>query len=45
MMGTVTTNLTNITRAAPDASLFQVPSDYTTESGRPGDMLYMPMKQ
>src|SRR5271157_4734871 len=28
MMGTVTTSLTNINRAAPDASLFQVPSDY-----------------
>ena len=44
MMGTVTTNLTNITRAAPDASLFQVPSDYKTETGKPGDAVYMPMK-
>jgi hypothetical protein len=44
MMGTVTTNLTNINRAAPDASLFQVPSDYKTETGKQGDMLYMPMK-
>jgi hypothetical protein len=44
MMGTVTTTLTNINRAAPDASLFQVPSDYKTETGKPGDMVYMPMK-
>jgi hypothetical protein len=44
MMGTVTTNLTNINRAAPDASLFQVPSDYKTETGKPGDAVYMPMK-
>jgi hypothetical protein len=44
MMGTVTTNLTNINRAAPDASLFQVPSDYKIETGKPGDMVYMPMK-
>lgn len=44
MMGTVTTTLTNINRAAPDASLFQVPSDYKTEAGKLGDMVYMPMK-
>jgi hypothetical protein len=44
MMGTVTTNLTNINRAVPDASLFQVPADYKTETGKSGDMLYMPMK-
>ncbi len=44
MMGTVTTTLTNISRTAPDASLFQVPTDYTTETGRHGDMVYMPMK-
>lgn len=44
MMGTVTTTLTNITRGAQDASLFQVPSDYKVESGKPGDMVYMPMK-
>ena len=42
MMGTVTTNLTNISHAAPDPSLFQVPSDYKTETGQPGDALYMP---
>ncbi len=45
MMGTVTTNLTNISRIPPDASLFQVPSDYKTETGKPGDAVYMPMKQ
>jgi len=44
MMGTVTTNLTNINRTLPDASLFQVPSDYKTETGKPGDAVYMPMK-
>jgi len=44
MMGTSTTNLININRAAPDASLFQVPSDYKTETGKQGDMLYMRMK-
>ena len=44
MMGTVTTNLTNINRTAPDASMFQVPSDYKIETGKPGDMVYMPMK-
>jgi hypothetical protein len=44
MMGTVTTNLTNITRTAPDPSLFQVPSDYKTVSGRQDDVMYMPMK-
>jgi hypothetical protein len=44
MMGTVTTNLTNVNRAEPDASLFQVPSDYKVEVGKAGDMMYMPMK-
>jgi len=44
MMGTVTTSLTNINRAAPDASLFQVPSDYKVETSEKGDIMYMPMK-
>jgi len=44
MMGTVTTNLTNVTRTAPDPSLFQVPSDYKTETGKQDDVVYMPMK-
>jgi hypothetical protein len=42
MMGTVTSNVTSVTRAEPDASLFQVPSDYKIETGKPGDMMYMP---
>lgn len=32
--GNVVTQLTNITRAEPDPSLFQVPSDYTVTKGR-----------
>ena len=44
MMGTMTSTVTSVTRAEPDASLFQVPSDYKVESGRPGDMLYMTAK-
>jgi len=42
MMGTMTTTLTNINRAAPDPSLFQVPSDYKTETVKSGDTMYMP---
>src|ERR1017187_6701343 len=45
MMGTMTIKLVNINRGEPDASLFQVPSDYKLISGRPGEPLYMPMKQ
>ena len=44
MMGTVTTNLNNVNRATPDASLFQVPSDYKVETSEKGDVFYMPMK-
>ena len=44
MMGTVTTKLVNVTRGEPDASLFQVPSDYKIEVGKPNDLMYMPMK-
>lgn len=44
MMGTMTSNATSITRAEPDASLFQVPSDYKLETGKPGDMFYMTAK-
>jgi hypothetical protein len=37
--GTVTTQLTNITRAEPDPALFQAPADYTVTRGRgPGGM-------
>ena len=44
MMGTVTTTLTNVTRGDPDASLFQVPSDYKVDSGKPGEPMFMPAK-
>lgn len=44
MMGTVTTKLVNVTPGAPDASLFQVPSDYTVRAAKPGDPMYVPMK-
>ena len=44
MMGTVTTKLVNVTQGAPDASLFQVPSDYTVRAAKPGDPMYVPMK-
>ncbi len=43
MMGTMTSKLVNINRTEPDASLFQVPSDYKLVSGKPGEPLYMPM--
>lgn len=41
MMGTMTTTVTSVSRGEPDASLFQVPSDYKVEAGKPGDMMYM----
>ena len=44
MMGTVTTKLANVTQGAPDASLFQVPSDYTVQTGKRGDPMFVPMK-
>jgi len=44
MMGTVTTKLVNVVRGDPDASLFQVPSDYRVEAGKPNEPMYMPMK-
>jgi hypothetical protein len=44
MMGNMTSTVTNIARGEPDASLFQVPSDYKLEAGKPGDMLYMKAK-
>ncbi len=34
--GTTTTQLTNIVRAEPDASLFTVPAGYTVQKGGPG---------
>ncbi len=45
MMGTVASNVTSVNRAEPDASLFQVPSDYKIETGKPGDMMYMPAER
>ncbi len=39
MMGTMTIKLVNINRGEPDASLFQVPSDYKLISGKPGEPL------
>ena len=44
MMGNMTTTVTSVTRGEPDASLFQVPSDYKIEAGKHGDMLYMTAK-
>lgn len=45
MMGTVTARLVSVTQGAPDAALFQVPSDYTVQSGKPGgDPMFVPMK-
>ncbi len=41
MMGTMTSTVTSVTRGEPDASLFQVPSDYKVETGKPGDIMYM----
>jgi hypothetical protein len=34
--GTTVFQLTNVVRSEPDAALFQVPSDYSVVSGRPG---------
>lgn len=45
MMGTMTTTVTAITRGEPNASLFQVPSDYKVVTGKQGDMLYMAKPQ
>ena len=43
MMGTATTKMTSVTRGEPDASLFQVPSDYKIVSGRRGEPFYVPL--
>lgn len=40
--GQTTFQLTNIVRAEPDAALFQVPANYTLESGRPFSMNQAP---
>ena len=44
MMGTVTTKLVSVVRGDPDASLFQVPSDYKIEAGKPNQPMFMPNK-
>ena len=44
MMGTMSSTVTSVTRGEPDASLFQVPSDYKVETGKPGDVMYMTAK-
>jgi len=44
MMGTVTTNMTSVVRGEPDSSLFQVPSDYRLDAGRPNQPMAMPNK-
>jgi hypothetical protein len=41
MMGTMSSQVTSVTRGEPAASLFQVPSDYKVVNGKPGDMMYM----
>ncbi len=43
MMGTATTKVTSVTRGEPDASLFQVPSDYKVVSGRRDEPFYVPL--
>ena len=45
MMGTVSSTVTSVNRAEPDPSLFQVPSDYKVETGKPGDMVFMPAER
>lgn len=44
MMGTVTTKLASVTQGTPDASLFQVPSDYTMKANKAGDPMFVPMR-
>jgi hypothetical protein len=44
LMGTMTSTVTSVTRGEPDSALFQVPSDYKIEAGKPGDMMYMTAK-
>ena len=42
MMGTITSKLVNVTQGAPDASLFQVPSDYSLKADKPGEAFAVP---
>lgn len=41
MMGTMTSQVTSVTRGEPSASMFQVPSDYKVVTGKRGDMMFM----
>ena len=41
MMGTMTSKVTNVSRGEPDASLFQIPSDYKVETGKGGNYFYL----
>lgn len=43
LMGTATTKVTSVTRGDPDASLFQVPSEYRIVTGRRDEPLYLPL--
>ncbi len=43
MMGTATIKVASVTRGDPDASLFQVPSDYKLVSGRRDEPFYVPL--
>ncbi len=43
LMGTATTKVTSVTRGEPDASLFQVPSDYKIVSGHGDEPFYVPL--
>jgi hypothetical protein len=44
MMGTVTAKMVSVVRGDPDPNLFQVPSDYKLETGRPNQPMFMPNK-
>lgn len=44
MMGTVTVKLASAVRGDPDPSLFQIPSDYKVETGKPSQPMFMPEK-
>jgi hypothetical protein len=44
MMGTVTAKMVSVVRGDPDPGLFQVPSDYRLETGKPNQPMFMPNK-
>jgi hypothetical protein len=37
----MTSKVTNVSRGEPDASLFQIPSDYKLETGKGGNYFYL----